>query len=148
MHGTYPLSNNTYIAIRKDTPADNPARKMAEFMLTEEGQLCVENAGFGGLKNGEISNAENLSYEQIEDLQKQVDEGHYPWRIDYEEVIKEFFAAKGLEVDNGTITILEGGYKNILVTFSVENKEYLVDLFKPFSRADNGIWVVRSFEEK
>lgn len=146
--GTYPLSNNTYIAIRKDTPADNPARKMAEFMLTEEGQLCVENAGFGGLKNGEISNAENLSYEQIEDLQKQVDEGHYPWRIDYEEVIKEFFAAKGLEVDNGTITILEGGYKNILVTFSVENKEYLVDLFKPFSRADNGIWVVRSFEEK
>ncbi len=48
--GTYPLSNNTYIAIRKDTPIDSPARKMAEFMLTESGQQCVQNAGFGKLK--------------------------------------------------------------------------------------------------
>ncbi len=48
--GTYPLSNNTYIALLKDTPADAPARKMAEFMLTEEGQTCVELAGFGRLK--------------------------------------------------------------------------------------------------
>jgi len=49
-NGTYPLSNNTYIVIRKDTPEDAPARKMAEFMLTEAGQNCVENAGFGRLK--------------------------------------------------------------------------------------------------
>ena len=47
---SYPLSNNTYIAIRKDTLKDAPARKMAEFMLTEEGQICVEQAGFGKLK--------------------------------------------------------------------------------------------------
>lgn len=49
-NGTYPLSNNTYIVLRKDTPEDAPARKMAEFMLTETGQNCVENAGFGRLK--------------------------------------------------------------------------------------------------
>jgi ABC-type phosphate transport system substrate-binding protein len=49
-NGTYPLSNNTYIVLRKDTPADSPARKMAEFMLTEAGQQCVENAGYGRLK--------------------------------------------------------------------------------------------------
>ncbi len=48
--GSYPLSNNTYIVLRKDTPKDSPARKMAEFMLTEAGQNCVENAGFGRLK--------------------------------------------------------------------------------------------------
>lgn len=48
--GTYPLSNNTYVVLRKDTEKDSPARKMAEFMLTEEGQLCVEQAGFGKLK--------------------------------------------------------------------------------------------------
>ncbi|MBR5614117.1 MAG: substrate-binding domain-containing protein [Clostridia bacterium] len=48
--GTYPLSNNTYIVLRKDTPPDSPARKMAEFMLTEAGQQCVENAGYGKLK--------------------------------------------------------------------------------------------------
>ncbi|MBO5009028.1 MAG: S-layer homology domain-containing protein [Clostridia bacterium] len=48
--GTYPLSNNTYVVLRKDTPIDSPARRMAEFMLTEAGQQCVENAGFGRLK--------------------------------------------------------------------------------------------------
>ncbi len=48
---SYPLSNNTYVVIRKDTPIDAPARKMAEFMLTEAGQQCVENAGYGKLKN-------------------------------------------------------------------------------------------------
>ena len=48
--GSYPLSNNTYIVLRKDTPKDAPARKMAEFMLTEIGQICVEAAGFGKLK--------------------------------------------------------------------------------------------------
>ena len=48
--GEYPLSNNTYIVLRKDTPKDHIARKMAEFMLTEAGQQCVENAGFGKLK--------------------------------------------------------------------------------------------------
>ena len=48
--GSYPLSNYTYIAIRKDTPKDSPTRRMAEFMLTEAGQMCVEGAGFGKLK--------------------------------------------------------------------------------------------------
>ena len=47
--GEYPLSNNTYIVLRKDEPKDSPARKMADFMLTKEGQKCVEEAGFGAL---------------------------------------------------------------------------------------------------
>ena len=47
--GKYPLSNNTYLVFRKDEPEDSPARKMAEFMLTKEGQLCVEQAGFGAI---------------------------------------------------------------------------------------------------
>ena len=47
--GSYPLSNNTYVVLRKDTPKDAPARKMAEFMLTKAGQQCVEMAGYGKL---------------------------------------------------------------------------------------------------
>ncbi len=47
--GTYPLSSNSYIVLRKDTPEDSPARKMAEFMLTKAGQACVELAGYGKL---------------------------------------------------------------------------------------------------
>jgi len=48
--GSYPLSNYAYVVLRKDTPADAPARKMAAFMLTEAGQQCVENAGYGRIK--------------------------------------------------------------------------------------------------
>ncbi len=48
--GSYSLSDNTYVVLRKDTDKDAPARKMAEFMLSEAGQICVENAGFGKLK--------------------------------------------------------------------------------------------------
>jgi len=47
--GEYPLSNNTYLVVRKDAPADSSARRLAEFMLTETGQLCVVQAGFGPL---------------------------------------------------------------------------------------------------
>ena len=47
--GEYPLSNNTYLVFKKSEPQDSPARKMAEFMLTKEGQACVEGAGFGAL---------------------------------------------------------------------------------------------------
>ena len=48
-NGSYPLSNNTYIVLRKDTSTDAPARRLAAFMLTEAGQQCVENAGYGPL---------------------------------------------------------------------------------------------------
>ena len=51
-NGSYPLSNNTYLVLRKDTPKEDPARKMADFMLTKEGQQCVELAGFGPLGPG------------------------------------------------------------------------------------------------
>ena len=47
--GEYPLSSNTYAVLRKDEPEGSPARKMAEFMLTKQGQFCVEQAGFGAI---------------------------------------------------------------------------------------------------
>lgn len=49
--GEYPLSNNTYIVLRKDEPENSPARKMVEFMLSDEGQECVIDAGYGSLTN-------------------------------------------------------------------------------------------------
>ena len=48
--GSYPLSNNTYVVIRKDEPENSIARRFADFMLSDLGQLCVEQAGFGPLK--------------------------------------------------------------------------------------------------
>lgn len=63
--GSYPLSNNTYIAIRKDTKKDSPARKMAEFMLTDRGQMCVEQAGFGTLKKPQNDWGISLSAQDV-----------------------------------------------------------------------------------
>lgn len=48
--GSYPLSNNTYIVIRSDEEENSPARRMAEFMLSDKGQQCVVEAGYGPLK--------------------------------------------------------------------------------------------------
>lgn len=49
--GSYPLSDHTYVVIRKDTPENSPARKMSEFMLTDLGQTLVQSAGFGKLRS-------------------------------------------------------------------------------------------------
>ncbi len=46
---SYPLAGYNYIAIRADARSDSPARRMADFMLSERGQQCVVNAGFGAL---------------------------------------------------------------------------------------------------
>ena len=51
--GTYPLSNNTYVVIRKDAAEDSLARRFVKFMLSPTGQLCVDEAGFGPLKKDE-----------------------------------------------------------------------------------------------
>lgn len=44
---SYPLCSNAYIVFRADTPKNSPAYKMLEFMLTPDGQYCVEIAGYG-----------------------------------------------------------------------------------------------------
>lgn len=47
--GTYPLAGYNYAVVRADEPADSAARRMVDFLLSEQGQQCVENAGFGPL---------------------------------------------------------------------------------------------------
>ena len=52
--GSYPLAGYNYAVVRADAPEDSPARRMVEFMLSEQGQLCVYNAGFGPLEPVEL----------------------------------------------------------------------------------------------
>ncbi len=47
--GSYPLAGYNYAVVRSDEPEASPARRMVEFMCSEAGQNCVENAGFGRL---------------------------------------------------------------------------------------------------
>lgn len=47
--GSYPLADYNYVVLRTDTEQDDSVRRLAEFMLTTEGQKCVSTAGFGPL---------------------------------------------------------------------------------------------------
>ena len=48
--GSYPLADYNYLVLRADEPEDSPARRLADFMLTEAGQGVVSSAGFLPLK--------------------------------------------------------------------------------------------------
>lgn len=47
---SYPLADNIYAVVRADTPEDSPARRLVDFLLSPEGQSCIERAGFGPLR--------------------------------------------------------------------------------------------------
>lgn len=48
--GVYPLETYYYAVIRTDTPADSPARKMIEWLISDEGQKVAMNAGYVPLR--------------------------------------------------------------------------------------------------
>ena len=95
-----------------------------------------------------IENAENLSYAQMKDLQRMVDEGHFPWRLDYEQVIMMWVSAQGEEVIGGRIVAFSGGGQDCSATYIVNGNTYIVELFKPIRNDDTGIWIVRSCEKQ
>lgn len=59
-NGSYPLAGYNYLVFRSDEPEDSPARRLAAFLLTEEGQSLVTNAGFGALSQGDLAKAKDL----------------------------------------------------------------------------------------
>ncbi len=48
--GSYPLTTNYFAVVREDEPSDSPAMRLAALLTGKDGQLCIENAGFGSLK--------------------------------------------------------------------------------------------------
>jgi phosphate transport system substrate-binding protein len=44
--GSYPLVSTTYMVLRKDAPADGAARKLADWILSDEGKAVAEGAGY------------------------------------------------------------------------------------------------------
>ena len=47
LDGSYPLATHYFAVIRKDEPENSPARRLAAFLTSEAGQICISNAGFG-----------------------------------------------------------------------------------------------------
>lgn len=61
-----------------------------ELYTTEQAIATLVRVYNNFSKSNDTSNAENLSYSQIEDLQESVNSGHFPWRLDYKQVIAVF----------------------------------------------------------
>ncbi len=114
---------------------------------------CNNHTAVGNDATIDYANAENMNDEQIGKLQEEVNKGHFPWRLDYEQVVKEFLSGKGIDVENGKITVLSGGGSagGISLTYFVGEKEYsqqyLLELYQPIDKTDKGIWMVRTFQD-
>ncbi len=93
-----------------------------------------------------IPNAENLTYTQVKALQYQVNNGHFPWRLEYEQVIQSFLSGQNIDVANGKIIAFAGDGEKCSATYSVDGNTHEVELFKPIDKSEKGIWIVRSYK--
>lgn len=93
-----------------------------------------------------ITNAENLSYAQMRDLQRQVDNGHFPWRLDYEQVMQSYISGKGYSVEDGSLMSFAGDGEKCSGVYITGNYNHHIELFKPIDKTEHGIWVVRSYK--
>ena len=100
---------------------------------------------FGNIdsKTPYLGNAEMKTYSYLCDLQYQVDNGHFPWRLDAQQVIKSFFANQGME--NGNITAFAGDGVKCSATYTFDKTSYIVELFKPIQPDEYGIWIVKEY---
>jgi len=94
--GKYPLSGYNYIAIRADQPKGSPARKMVDFMLSDAGQVCVINAGFGALQPSIQEYLSDLMAMDIKSISWPVDTGDHPTKQEVVSALKSA-ARKGTE---------------------------------------------------
>ena len=99
-------------------------------------------------KSNVISNAENLSYNQIEELQESVNSGHFPWRLDYKQVIVNFLSDKGEKAGNGELVAFAGDGEKCSGNYKIGNSIYTLELFKPIDKGETGIWIVKSCAKK
>lgn len=90
-------------------------------------------------------NAEKLSFDDMTALQSEVDNGHYPWRLDPQQTLREYAQSKNWGY--GEITELAGTGVLVNAAYVSDGHIYHVELMKPVRQDETGIWVVRKFVE-
>ncbi|WP_327138757.1 hypothetical protein [Nocardia sp. NBC_01327] len=83
---------------------------------------------------------EGLSAQQITDLQKAVDGGHQPWRLDRIQVAKTFVLGQFGWSDVQT----SGDAPNIVFVTNSDGSKVGLNLSQPATQGSQGIWVVQS----
>ena len=77
----------------------------------------------------------------LRNLQISVDNGHFPWRLDPKQVIMAFLSEKGQDVNNIRLPEI------INDTLKYTDGNIEMELFKPIDKSENGIWVVKTYNE-
>ena len=119
-----------------------------ELYTTEQAVATLVRVYNNFSKSNDISNAENLSYSQIDELQESVNSGHFPWRLDYKQVIMNFLSDKGEKAENGELVEFAGDGEKCSGNYKIGNSIYTLELFKPIDKSKTGIWIVKSCDKK
>ncbi len=89
-----------------------------------------------------LDNMEGMTYSDILSLQYRVDNGHFPWRLDPMHTIKSM--AEGFGLGEGEITAFAGDGVKCSATYTTQNNEYIIELFKPIQKDEQGVWILRT----
>ncbi len=102
---------------------------------------------FGGIDSSAayLGNAENMRYYDICFMQKNVDEGHFPWRLEAKDVIRAFMGNR-IGDGNGEIAEYSETDKTCSAVYVSGNVSYKIVLFKPIEKGSGGIWIVKDYK--
>ncbi len=136
-------TNQKHLVLCESTPQETPI--IAQKIIEEEQAEAIRSL-IGTLmkKTADLylPNAENLTYTQALALQYQVNQGHYPWRLDPKQVIQSFLSAQGEPEQNIRFPELESDSLHYV------NGTIELEVYQPIEKGKQGIWIVKSYLKK
>ncbi len=129
--------NNEFYYVQAPVKGGFPAYGyIAKDILSFDWERSQQNFGSDSIEL--IPHNTNLLYT---DLQREVDNGHYPWRLDLEQTALDFIHSK-LQVVEGKIVDTEIAGDRASVTFQkTDGSKIFITLTKPVKKDRTGIWV-------
>ena len=147
--GTYPLSDYTYIFLRADEPEGSPARRLAEFMVSEAGQQVVSDAGFLPLAdtaNSETPAEGSYSNESGEILKiVKADLGTYDIEYSITHLLYIQNAAGVYDSDTGILHFNGGDASGNLIGADIQNKGDHLQVTVTKSNMNNIVGLTQDF---
>ena len=125
------------------TYKDSPESKITVLneLNLETGELTELTRFEGDYSN--LGNIEGISFNDMLYLQNDVDNGHYSWRMNPEDVVREYWRTL-YGITKGEISDIEYSTSNEAIAYYTLNDEmYRLSLFRPIKKSNTGIWVVK-----
>ncbi len=96
-----------------------------------------------------VNNQENVNNNDMvtsfDKLQKSVDNGHQPWRLNPKDVAIQFIR-ETLKIEDGEVSEVSGNFVDSRVIFKkADGSSIAIDLYQPAKKGIGGIWEVESW---